>query len=211
MDTVYNISVTPLRLTQPVCAKIEQAFLHCNSAFVDAIREWYRDKPDSFFDGPDHPAGKARAYMRGVIIGWMAGDSTTDALHAIFKGANPDGVAYGLRLHQLGGTIRPTNKLALAIPVAPSAHGLRPFEFEQSLHRKLFLIKKHTEPEKIGTLAWSDASGVHAAYVLRKSVHIPPLKERRGYDALPSDAELASMAREVLTDWLGEELKRQGV
>lgn len=206
MDTVYTITVTPLKLTQSVRDKIGQAFLCCNSAFVAAIKDWYRDKPESFFDGANHPAGKARAYMRGVIIGWMAGDATTDALHAIFKGASPDGVAYGLRLHQLGGTIRPTNKHALAIPVTPSAHGIRPSDFEQSLHHKLFLIKKHTDPEKIGTLAWSDTSGVHAAYALRKSVYIPPLKKRRGYDALPTDAELAAMAREVLTDWLDRHL-----
>lgn len=207
MDNVYDITVTTLKLTQYMRDKIDQAFLHCNSGFVAAIREWYQDKPENFFDGPNHPTEKARAFMRGVILGWMAGDATTDALHAIFKGANSDGVAYGLRLHQLGGTIHPTQSQALAIPIASSAHGIRPFEFEHHLHRKLFLLKNRTEPEKIGTLAWSDENGVHAAYALRKSAYIPPLKKRRGYDAIPSNAEITAMAREVLTDWLNKHIQ----
>lgn len=168
-------------------------------AFVGRIREWYSNKPDDYFDTPGkHPDGRARSYMRGVISGWREGDDA-GALHAVFMAGS--GTRYGLRLHQYGGTIRPVTRRALTIPIDPQARGVRAREFEYIVGSRLFVLR-NSEPGR-AILAWQDDNGeVHAAYALRLSSYVPPLRDRRGYDALPGEQELAQIAQELFVAFL---------
>lgn len=74
----------------------------------------------------------------------------------------------------------------------------------------MFLVQGEAakaDPELIGTLVWEDEAGaLHAAYALRTAARIPSLRKRRGHDALPSEALLASFARDAFTAVLESEI-----
>lgn len=79
--------------------------------------------------------------------------------------------APGARLHQEGGTVRPTRAKALAIPVTPEAvraGSARRFP------RRLFALGAKAAGKGKGALAESDGrGGVKVHYLLRQSVDVP--------------------------------------
>lgn len=184
----------------------------------DRIASYYAGLPQDYFDNPapfpdgTSRRGCSRRWMyalsqsgRGDAGGWQS-EWVGDTLEVFFVNPERDRVAYGLRLHQYGGTITPKNVAALTIPLTSAARGVRAADF---LH-ELFLVKGDAakeDPELIGTLCWKDEAGaLHAAYALRKSSTIPPLRERRGHDALPGEGMLARFLHDAFTDILEAEL-----
>lgn len=184
------------------------------SSMQDRIASWYASLPEDYFDNPaPFPDGtsrrtRPRRWMyslsesgRGDAGGWNA-EWRGDVLTAYFVNPARDRVAYGLRLQQYGGTIEPVNAAALTIPLTAAARGVRAADF----HHELFLVEgdaAKADPELLGSLVWKDEAGaLHAAYALRKSSYVPPLRERRGHDALPSEGLLATMAHDAFAEVL---------
>lgn len=187
----------------------EQVRQAAQTDILEKVKAWYVDLPQDWFDNPnpfpdgtsrrDHP----RRWMyqlsqggEGATAGWHA-ESDGETLSVSFMNPDADKVAYGLRLQQYGGTINPVRAAALTIPLTAEAQGVSAGNFPH----ELFLLKgDDLEPDEVGTLVWEDDLGfLHAAYALRKSSTIPPLRERRGHDALPSEEELARFAAESFT------------
>lgn len=187
---------------------------------AEAVADWYASLPQDWFDNPEpFPDGtsrrtRPRRWMyglsetgRGDSGGWQA-EWEGDTLCAFFVNPEKGRVAYGLRMHQYGTVddpITPKTAAALTIPLTAEAQGVRAMDFPH----ELFMVQGEAakaDPELIGTLVWEDESGkLHAAYALRTASRIPPLKERRGHDAIPGEVELARMAHDAFTaeiDWL---------
>lgn len=191
------------------------------SSIQDRIASWYAGLPEDYFDNPaPFPDGtsrreKPRRWMyalsqtgRGDSGGWQA-EWQGDVLTAYFVNPARDRVAYGLRMHQYGtedDPITPKHAAALTIPLTSAARGVRAADFPH----ELFLVQGEAakaDPELIGTLVWEDEAGaLHAAYALRTAARIPSLRKRRGHDALPSEALLASFARDAFTAVLESEI-----
>ena len=168
----------------------------------NSVQKWYRSLPEDWFDnkkpfpdGTPRHAG-ARTFMHPLGSSWEY-ELEDSGFSLLFKHMRDKGGSvsnWGLRLQQLGGWIRPVKKRALTIPVTADARGKTVRMFQTQYGRKLFKVGR-AEGEKIGTLAWEDAAGqLHAAYVLRKSSYVKPLKQRRGHDALPSGQQLQEWA-----------------
>lgn len=179
--------------------------------------KWYARLPENWFDNPEpFPDGTSRrsntrTFMYPLSTAWV--DVMEDMGFSLqFKKNRKDGSPWGLRLQQYGsddlpgGAIRPTKRKALTIPVTQEARGRRVKEFEVETGRNLFVVGKESG-EKLGTLVWEDedTGKLHAAYVLRKSSHVPSLKERRGHDALPADKELAGWAAKAYVKFFKKE------
>ena len=112
---------------------------------------------------------------------------------------------WGLRLQHYGGEIRPVKKRALTIPVTAEARGLSARAFQAKTGKKLFMVKtkKAKDPSHIGSLVWEDPMGdLHAAYVLRSRTYVPPLRERRGHEAIPTDEQLQEWSARAYTNYL---------
>lgn len=168
----------------------------------DDVHKWYRDLPEDYFDNPEpYPDGtprhgRARSFMYPLTTAWQY-ETIENGFSVFFKHGRGDSSYWGLRLQQYGskdlpgGAITPVKKRALTIPVTSDAHGRSTREFEQATGKSLFLVGKE-EGDKLGTLAYEDENGfLHAAYVLRTRSVVPSLKERRGYDAIPTHAQFA--------------------
>lgn len=70
-------------------------------------------------------------------------------------------------------------------------------------HRALFKIGKQGDSAH-GILVYRDADGTpHAAYALRGSAYVAPLRQRRGHDAVPNKAQMVDMARPYFLAALG--------
>lgn len=186
---------------------------------AEGVKEWYIDKPDDWFDNPDpFPDGtsrreRPRQWMAELTqggmdarTGWSA-EMMHDGFRVSFMNPARDQVSYGLRLQQYGGTITPTRAKALTIPLTAEARGVRADKFP----RELFVVKGEAakqDPEKVGTLVWRDEAGaLHAAFALRKSAEVKPLKERRGHDAIPSEGELSALCKEAFADAVSAALR----
>lgn len=167
------------------------------------VQHWYAKLPQDWFDNPDpFPDGTprhagARTFMQPLKSSWEK--ETDDKSFTIFfkRKRTEDGSTsnWGLRLQQYGGVIKPVKRKALTIPVTADARGKRVSTFEKYYDRKLFLVGKDKGKGE-GTLVWEDPGGeLHAAYVLRKSASVKPLRERRGHDAIPSEKEIAGWAK----------------
>ena len=117
-----------------------------------------------------------------------------------------DGSNWGLRLQQYGGEITPKRKRALTIPVTAEAKGRTVRQFSTDTEKKLFVVKGDAakkNPDIIGSLVWEDPMGaLHAAYVLRKRSNVPPLKERRGHDAIPTNEQLGDWTVKAYNNYL---------
>lgn len=177
----------------------------------DAVQDWYGSLPEDWFDNPaPFPDGTPR---HGGVRTFMAPLSTSweetvreDGFDIDFKEARTrDGGStsnWGLRLQQYGGEINPTRKKALTIPVTAEARGRTVAQFVRDTGKKLFSVGKE-EGDKVGTLVWEDPGGeLRAAYALRKSSVVQPLRERRGHDAFPSAEQLAIWAWQSYTEYL---------
>lgn len=171
-----------------------------------AVGEWYAKLPEDYFDsGSTFPDGtgkhlRGRTFMFPLSTGWSVDALTDSGFVLAFRHARDNGSPWGLRLHQYGGTIRPKNARALTIPMTAEARGLRVAEFVT--HRALFKLGKKGEAK--GILAYRGADGApHAAYALRGSAYVAPLRQRRGHDAVPGKKELADMARPYFLAALG--------
>ncbi|KAF0093433.1 MAG: hypothetical protein E1N59_2834 [Puniceicoccaceae bacterium 5H] len=76
----------------------------------------------------------------------------------------------GINLHYHGGTVRPTEKKALAIPISPLSKGTTARDFERSTGLQMFkLPSKKGKPETIGILAVQFDDHIEGVYVLRRS------------------------------------------
>lgn len=177
----------------------------------DDVQKWYRALPEDWFDNPKpYPDGtprhaRPRTFMYPLGTSWEY--QTYDFGYSVFfkHGRTGQTSHWGLRLQQYGSDklpgqrIRPVNKKALTIPVTAEAHGRSTREFEAATGHSLFKVGQE-EGHKIGTLVWADEDErLHAAYVLRKSSYVPPLKKRRGHDAIPSPKEFAKWAKKNFT------------
>lgn len=165
-----------------------------------SLCDWYASLPEDYFDNPaPFPDGTprhaaARSFMRPLSQAWETDETSEHGFSLSFRLNRDGGSPWGLRLQQEGGTIRPKNAQFLTIPMTAEARGLRASEFAR--HHPIF---------RIGSmLAYKDEHGrPHAAYALRKSVFVPPLKSRRGYDAVPPAELLGGWAREAISTALG--------
>lgn len=175
------------------------------------VQEWYRSLPEDWFDNPEpFPDGTprhagVRTFMYPLGTSWEY-STEGNKLSLLFKHARKqDGSTtsnWGLRLQQFGGTIRPVKRRALTIPVTADARGKTVRAFQAQYGRKLFTVGK-AEGQKLGTLVWEDPTGeLHAAYVLRASSYVPPLKQRRGHDALPSVQQLQEWSAKHYANFL---------
>lgn len=163
------------------------------------VKAWYRNLPEDWFDNPDpFPDGTprhagARSFAQALSSDWFA-ETDEAGFSLFFKRSREGGSPWGLRLQQYGGTIRPKDKVALTIPVTAGARGLRAAVFSESVHR-LFRVGR-PQGDRLGSLVWRDGDGgLHAAYVLRRRSVVPPLRQRRGHDALPSVEDLSRRVR----------------
>ncbi len=179
--------------------KIRKAVKVASTGTQRAVSAWYASLPEDWFDSangsfPDGTSkrGGARSFMAPLSSGWHAQDVTGTGFTLAFRHSRNNGSPWGLRLHQKGGTISPKQARALTIPMTAEARGLRVAEF--ATHRRLFRIGKKGSAR--GILAYRDGSGApHAAYALRPSAYVAPLRQRRGHDAIPSKAQLVDMVR----------------
>lgn len=172
------------------------------------VQLWYARLPEDWFDNP-HPfpdgsprhAG-ARTFMQPLKSSWQY-EVDGEGFTIFFKHGRQGGTSnWGLRLQQYGGTIKPVKRKALTIPLTAEARGMRASTFEKHFNRKLFTVGKESG-EKLGTLVWEDEAGfLHAAFALRKSSTVKPLRARRGYDAIPTPAEIEAWARNGMLKYL---------
>lgn len=179
----------------------------------ERVKEWYINLPPDWFDNPaPFPDGTPRhggkrTFMHPLSRGWHYAlrESGFD-LDFYFQRKGGDGPGpWGLRLQQYGGEIKPVKRRALTIPVTADARGRTVRNFETALGRRLFMVrgKDAKDPSHIGSLVWENPQGdLHAAYVLRKRAYVPPLKERRGHDAIPDGKLLLRWATEIYTESL---------
>lgn len=175
------------------------------------VQHWYAKLPQDWFDNPEpFPDGTprhagARTFMQPLKSSWEK--ETDDKSFTIFfkRKRTDEGSTsnWGLRLQQYGsaglpgGVIKPVKRKALTIPVTADARGKRVSTFQKYYNRKLFLVGKDKGKGE-GTLVWEDPGGeLHAAYVLRKSASVKPLRERRGHDAIPSSQEIGVWASDA--------------
>lgn len=172
----------------------------------DRLHKWYGSLPEDWFDNPNpfHDGtprhdGK-RSFMLPLSTKWKTAVSE-NGFELIFdeqrKQEGRASSAWGLRLQQYGETIKPVEKKALTIPVTADARTRTVKQFEMATGKNLFAVKKREakDPNHIGSLVWADPAGeLHAAYVLRKSAKVKPLRERRGHDAIPSAEQLGEWA-----------------
>lgn len=172
------------------------------------VQLWYAKLPEDWFDNPDpFPDGTprhagARTFAQPLKTSWQYAAENSGFSVFFKKYRTDEGQTknnWGLRLQQYGGWIKPVKKRALTIPVTADARGKYASTFSQYYDRKLFVVGRNSgDPHKIGTLCWEDAAGeLHAAYVLRKSAYVKPLRERRGHDAIPSEEELLGWTKEA--------------
>lgn len=177
---------------------------------VKSIQSWYQDLPEDWFDNPDpfpdgtprHAGARSFMYPLGTSWEYEVDNNTLSFNFKHTRNKNGSTSNWGLRLQQLGGWIRPVKKKALTIPVTADARGKTVREFQAQYGRKLFKVGKD-DGHKLGTLVWEDPAGdLKAAYVLRKSSYVKPLKERRGHDALPSNEQLQEWAAQHYADFL---------
>lgn len=169
------------------------------------VHKWYGTLPEDWFDNlkpfpdgtPRHDG--PRTFMEPLSSAWKW-EVLNGGFRVFFdekrKEEGKASQVWGLRLQQYGDTIRPVEKRALTIPVTAEARNRSVRRFEQETGKKLFVVKgKNKSPEHIGSLVWEDPAGaLHAAFVLRKSAEVKPLKERRGHDAIPSKEQMAEWA-----------------
>lgn len=181
----------------------------------DALHEWYESLPPNWFDSPEQtfPDGTPRhegrrTFMLPLSQSWRV-ETAENGFNLIFdeqrKTAGKSSQAWGLRLQQYGKLIKPVEKKALTIPVTAAARNRSAKEFSRETGKKLFVVKKKDakDPSHIGSLVWEDPGGdLNAAYVLRKSANVRPLKERRGHDALPSKEQINAWARDAYVEYL---------
>lgn len=174
----------------------------------NSVQSWYRSLPEDWFDNPKpfpdgtprHGGTRTFMYPLGTSWEYKIGEDNSFSLE--FKHGRADGSPWGLRLQQFGGEITPKNKRALTLPVTAEARGMTAYTFQQKYGRKLFAVGKE-EGAKLGTLVWEDAAGqLHAAYALRKRSYVPPLKKRRGHDALPTEQQVQEWAAKHYTNFL---------
>lgn len=165
-----------------------------------ALSAWYASLPADYFDSsnaafPDGTSkrNRARSFMAALSSSWRAEEVNDSGFTLAFRHSRDNGSPWGLRLHQYGGAIRPKQARALTIPMTAEARGMRVAEFVT--HRALFKIGRKGDATQ-GILAYREADGTpHAAYALRSSAYVAPLRQRRGHDAIPTKAQLAAMAR----------------
>lgn len=172
----------------------------------NAVQSWYAHLPEDWFDNPEpFPDGTPRhggkrTFMAPLSTDWLVA-LKDGGFDLFFAKRRNDGSLWGLRLQQYGGEIRPKKKRALTIPVTAEARGHTVRAFEAATGRRLFLVKGEAakrNPDAIGSLVWEDPAGdLHAAYVLRKRSKVPPLRERRGHDAMPSEEQLKKWAADA--------------
>lgn len=167
------------------------------------IHSWYASLPENWFDntepfpdGTPRHAGK-RTFMAPLSTAWRY-KTDPNGFSVYFMNQRPDGGNWGLRLQQLGGEIVPKKARALTIPVTAEAKGRSARQFTTDTGKSLFMVKGEAakkNPDVIGSLVWEDPEGdLHAAYVLRKRSEVPPLKKRRGHDAIPTEEQLTEWA-----------------
>lgn len=175
------------------------------------IHAWYAQLPEDWFDNPEpfpdgtpRHAGK-RTFMAPLSTAWKY-ELQNNGFNIYFMEKRPDGGNWGLRLQQLGGVITPKKKRALTIPVTAEARGRSARQFTADTGKNLFMVKGEAakkNPDVIGSLVWEDPEGdLHAAYVLRKRSEVPPLKKRRGHDAIPSNEQLSDWAVRAYNNFL---------
>ena len=175
------------------------------------IHSWYAHLPEDWFDNPEpfpdgtpRHAGK-RTFMAPLSTSWKY-ELQNNGFNIYFMEKRPDGGNWGLRLQQLGGVITPKKKRALTIPVTAEAKGRSARQFTTDTGKNLFMVKGEAakkDPDVIGSLVWEDPMGdLHAAYVLRKRSEVPPLKKRRGHDAIPSNEQLSDWAVQAYNNFL---------
>lgn len=174
------------------------------------VQGWYANLPENWFDNtepfpdgtPRH--GGKRTFMRPLSTSWQT-ELRADGFNVYFLNPRTDGSPWGLRLQQYGGTITPVKKKALTIPVTAEARGVSARTFQQQTGKNLFVVKGDAakrNPDVVGSLVWEDPAGdLHAAYVLRKRSEVPPLKERRGHDAIPSEQQIVEWTRNAYIDY----------
>lgn len=199
----------------------ERATRFVGRATRQELQKWYARLPEDWFDNPEpFPDGTSRrsntrTFMYPLSTAWV--DVVEDMGFSLqFKKNRKNGSPWGLRLQQYGsdelpgGVIKPKKRKALTIPVTNEARGRMVHEFEVATGRNLFVVGKDSG-EKLGTLVWEDETSgeLHAAYVLRKSSHVPSLKERRGHDALPADKELAGWAAKAYVKFFKNEFNKK--
>ena len=189
----------------------DEARTEVANAVRDELHSWYANLPEDWFDNPEpfpdgtpRHAGK-RTFMRPLSTAWRA-ELTAEGFALTFAHTR-DGGPWGLHLQQYGNDdIRPVKKKALTIPVTADARGLSVRAFQAKTGRNLFVVKGEAakkNPDVIGSLVWEDPAGaLHAAYVLRKRSQVPPLKERRGHDAIPSEQQMLEWTRDAYTTYL---------
>ena len=175
------------------------------------IHSWYAHLPEDWFDNPEpfpdgtpRHAGK-RTFMAPLSTSWKY-ELQDNGFNVYFMNQRPDGSNWGLRLQQYGGEITPKKKRALTIPVTAEAKGRSARQFTADTGKNLFMVKGEAakkNPDVIGSLVWEDPMGdLHAAYVLRKRSEVPPLKKRRGHDAIPSNEQLSDWAVQAYNNFL---------
>lgn len=190
----------------------EQVLEAVASDVTSSVREWYAELPEDWFDNPaPFPDGTprhagARSFMYPLSESWeyQIAENGLGFSVNFMKFRTQDGTRsnWGLRLQQFGGWIRPVKKKVLTIPVTADARGKTAREFQAEYGRKLFAVGKE-DGQKLGTLVWEDPAGdLNAAYVLRKSAYVKPLKERRGHDAIPSEKQLQEWAAKSYSNYL---------
>lgn len=166
-----------------------------------SVQNWYKRLPEDWFDNPSPTFpdgtprhGGVRTFMKPLRDSWhVALRKDGFDLDFYFQKKNDKSGPWGLRLQHYGGEIRPVKKRALTIPVTAEARGLSVRAFQQKTGKKLFRVKtkKAKDPSHLGSLVWEDPAGdLHAAYILRSRTYVPPLKERRGHDAIPTTEQL---------------------
>lgn len=178
----------------------------------NAVQNWYKKLPEDWFDNPQpFPDGTPRhegkrTFMKPLRDSWTyALTENGFDLDFFFQRKNDEVGPWGLRLQQYGGIITPKKKRALTIPVTAEARGLTVRAFQEKTGKNLFSVKTKNakDPSHIGTLVWEDPTGdLHAAYVLRSRSNVPPLRERRGHDAIPSAEEIGGWASQAYVEYL---------
>ena len=180
----------------------------------DRLHKWYGSLPNDWFDNPQpFPDGTprhegVRTFMIPLSTAWkyaVAENGFELTFDEKRKVPGRGSTVWGLRLQQYGQVIKPVGKKALTIPVTAEARGRTAQMFEQATGHKLFVVKKREakDPNHIGSLVWEDPCGVlHAAFVLRKSADVKPLRERRGHDAIPSAEQLGKWAADSYLKYL---------
>lgn len=203
--TNFREQIRSLFFNESALAEVaEQVRNNIQSWYANLPEDWF-DNPKPFPDGTPRHAGK-RTFMAPLSTGWKYNTQNT-GFSIFFAHTREDGSPWGLRLQQYGDDdIRPVKKRALTIPVTAEARGLSARAYQAKTGHDLFVVKGEAakkNPDVIGSLVWEDPEGdLNAAYVLRKRSSVPPLKERRGHDAIPSDDQLSEWAVRAYNNYL---------